>query len=53
MSPVTKVRIPEKRERLERILKEAIERFEHELLPDEERLLVLERIKRLQKLLAS
>ena len=50
MSPVTKVRIPEKRERLERILKEAIE---YELLPDEERLLVLERIKRLQKLLAS
>ena len=50
---MTKVRIPEKRERLERILKEAIERFEHELLPDEERLLVLERIKRLQKLLAS
>ncbi len=34
-------------------LKEAKDRYNNELLDDEERLLVLERIKRLQKLLAS
>ena len=50
---MTKVRIPEKRERMERILKEATDRYRHELMDDEERLLVLERIKRLKKSPAS
>ncbi len=34
-------------------LKEAIDRFNHELMDDEERLQVLDRIKRLKKTLAS
>jgi hypothetical protein len=39
---------------MERILKEAVERYEHEILPDEERMLLLDRIRRLRrKLLAS
>ncbi len=37
----------------EMALREAVDRYNHELLGDEERLLVLERIKRLQKSLAS
>ena len=37
----------------EHALKEATERYNHELLPDEERLEILARIKRLQKSLAS
>ena len=39
--------------RMERILEEAFDRFNHELLPDEERLEILARIKRLKKALAS
>jgi hypothetical protein len=31
------------------ILREAIERYRHELLPDEERMLLLDRIRRLKK----
>ena len=31
------------------ILREAIERYRHELLPDEKRMLLLDRIKRLRK----
>lgn len=34
-------------------LKEAIDRFNHELMDDEERLMLLERIKQLKKSLAS
>ena len=34
------------------VLREAIERFNNELLPDEERMLLLDRIKRLRKALA-
>ena len=37
----------------EHSLKEAIDRFNHELLDDEERMLLLDRIKRLKKSLAS
>ncbi len=37
----------------EMALREAVDRYNHELMDDEERLLVLERIKRLQKSLAS
>jgi hypothetical protein len=33
-------------------LKEAVERFNHELLDDEERLMLLERIKRLRRTLS-
>ncbi len=43
----------DKARRMERILAEAIERYEHELLPDEERILLLDRVKRLRKTLAS
>lgn len=35
--------------RIRRILEEAVCRFNHELLPDEERMLLLDRIKRLRK----
>ncbi len=42
-----------KRTAKELALREAIDRFDHELLGDEERLLLLERIKRLKKSLAS
>jgi hypothetical protein len=46
--------VPTTRSRMERILKEAVERYEHEILPDEERMLLLDRIRRLRrKLLAS
>jgi hypothetical protein len=46
--------VPTARSRMERILKEAVERYEHEILPDEERMLLLDRIRRLRrKLLAS
>lgn len=43
------------RKRTARILalKEAMDRFDHELMDDEERLMLLERIKRLKKSLAS
>jgi hypothetical protein len=34
------------------ILREAVERYRRELLPDEERMLLLDRIKRLRKALA-
>ncbi len=37
----------------EMALREAVDRYNHELMNDEERLLILERIKRLQKSLAS
>ncbi len=42
-----------KRTAKELALREAIERYEHEMMGDEERLLVLERIKRLRKTLAK
>jgi hypothetical protein len=35
------------------ILREAVERYRHELLDDEERLILLDRIKRLRRSLAS
>lgn len=35
--------------RIRRILEEAVTRFNNELLPDEERMLLLDRIKRLKK----
>jgi hypothetical protein len=38
--------------RTRRILEEAIQRFNHELLDDAERMLLLDRIKRLRKALA-
>ena len=54
MIPMTTRSVPkEKARRMERILAEAIERYEHELLPDEERMLLLDRIKSLRKTLAS
>jgi len=37
----------------EMALREAVDRYNHELMDDEERLLILERIRRLQKSLAS
>jgi hypothetical protein len=40
-------------ERLKRILKEAVSRFNNEMLDDEERQLLLARIKRLRKALNS
>ncbi len=39
--------------RIRRMLEEAIERFNHEILDDEERVLLLDQIKRLKKSLAS
>ena len=39
--------LPEEMKRT--ILREAIERYRHELLPDEERMLLLDRIRRLKK----
>ncbi len=42
-----------KRTAKELALREAMDRYHHELMGDEERLLVLERIKRLKKALAS
>ncbi len=45
--------LAQRRTTKELALKEAIDRFNHELMDDEERLLVLERIKRLKKSLAS
>ncbi len=56
MSPMTKASVAkEERKRIARelALREAKDRYEHELMGDEERLLVLERIKRLKKALAS
>jgi len=35
--------------RIRRILNEATERFNHELLPDEERMVLLDRIRRLRR----
>ena len=35
--------------RIRRILEEAVQRFNNELLPDEERLLLLDRIRRLRR----
>ncbi len=35
--------------RIRRILAEAVDRFNNELLPDEERMLLLDRIKRLRR----
>jgi len=40
-------------ERLRKILKEAEERYAHELLEEEERLLLLDRIRRLRRKAAS
>ncbi len=42
-----------KTKRMERILEEAVERFNHELLDDEERQLLLDRIQRLRRQLAN
>jgi hypothetical protein len=42
-----------KAERLRLILKEAVARFNNELLSDEERMLLLDRIKRLRRALGS
>ncbi len=53
MSTTSVEHVTRKRIAREMALREAVDRFNHELLDDEERLLVLERIKRLQKLLAS
>ena len=39
--------------RIRRILEEAVERFNSELLPDEERMLLLDRIRRLRKKLEA
>ncbi len=51
---MTKTSLPkDKTRRMERILAEAIDRFNHELLPDEERMLLLDRIRRLKKKLAA
>ena len=41
-----------KDEQLRTVLREAVERYNHELMEDEERLLLLERIRRLRKRLA-
>jgi hypothetical protein len=41
-----------KREVQRTVLREATQRFNHELLDDEERMLLLDRIKRLRKALA-
>ncbi len=41
------------KERMRTILREAVERYRHELLPDEERMLLLDRIKRLRKALGA
>jgi hypothetical protein len=55
-STVDKTSVP-KTERLQKVralaLKEAIDRFENELLPDEERMLLLDRIKRLRQRIAA
>ena len=45
--------VPEARERIHLVLKEAEERFAHELLDDEERLVLHDRIIRLKKKLAT
>jgi hypothetical protein len=39
--------------RTRRILKEATERFNNELLPDEERMVLLDRIKRLRRVVET
>ena len=43
----------EARGRIERILAEAEDRYNNELLPDEERMVLLDRIRRLRKSLAK
>jgi hypothetical protein len=50
--PVTSISVTNV-ERLKRILKEAVSRFNNEMLDDEERQLLLARIKRLRKALNS
>lgn len=45
MSPITTSLPKDKARRIERILAEAVERYEHELLLDEERMLLLDRIR--------
>ncbi len=42
-----------KTKRMERILAEAVHRFNNELLPDEERQLLLDRIKRLRRVVET
>jgi hypothetical protein len=49
---VTNISVP-KADRMRRILEEAVARFNHELMDDEERLLLLDRIKRLRKILEA
>ena len=45
--------VPKARERMHLVLKEAEERYAHELMDEEERLLLADRIIRLKKKLAS
>jgi len=51
--PVAAPSVPEARERIHLVLKEAEERFAHELLDDEERLVLHDRIIRLKMRLAK
>ena len=50
---MTSTSVPKAERRIRRILEEAINRFNHELLPDEERMLLLDRIRRLQRVLRA
>jgi SpoVK/Ycf46/Vps4 family AAA+-type ATPase len=52
IDPVTNVSVPNA-ERLRLILKEATTRFNHELMDDEERQLLLDRIRRLRRRLEA
>ncbi len=53
MSNTSVAKATRKRMARELALREAEDRYRHELMGDEERLMVLERIKRLRKVLAS
>jgi len=50
---VSNASVPKERERMHLVLREAEERFRHELLDTEERLLLHDRILRLKKKLAA
>ena len=45
---MAKVSVPKRERRMLAILREAEERYKHELIDDEERMLLLDRIKRLR-----
>jgi hypothetical protein len=47
------ISVPKERERMHLALREAEERYRHELLEDEERLLLRDRVVRLKKKLAA